>query len=82
MDVSARGIGRTTSASFIGKSPDTFGPTGPCIVSRDEIADPHRLRVTYWVDGALRHDYNTSDIEHPIPEIIEWVTRIHHAESG
>lgn len=75
MDVSARGIGRPTYASFIGKSPDTFAPTGPCITTKDEIPDPHRLDVKYWVDGQIRHDYNTGDMEHPIPEVIEWVTQ-------
>lgn len=75
IDVSARGLGRTTTASFLGKSFDTFTPIGPCIVTKDEIADVQNLHVQLWVDGNIRHDYNTSDMEHPVPEIIEFATR-------
>ena len=77
MDVSGRGgIGRSGSASFLGKSYDTFAPLGPCIVTADAIPDPHRLAVKYWVNGELRHDYNTSDMEHPIPELIEFASSV------
>lgn len=75
IDVSGRGLGRTTTAGFLGKSFDTFTPIGPCIVTKDEIPDPHKLHVQLWVDGAIRHDYNTDDMEHPIPELIEFATR-------
>ncbi|MCX6024467.1 MAG: fumarylacetoacetate hydrolase family protein [Chloroflexi bacterium] len=75
IDVSGRGLGRTTTASFLGKSFDTFTPIGPCIVTRDEIPDPQKLHVQLWVNGQIRHDYNTDDMEHQIPEIIEWASR-------
>ena len=57
-----------------GKSFDTFAPIGPCIVTADEIGDPHTLQVRFWVDGQPRHDYNMSDIAHPVPEFLEWAT--------
>lgn len=77
MDVSARkGIGRPDGASFIGKSYDTFAPLGPAIVTADEIPDPHVLQVRYWVNGEPRHDYNTSDIEHGVPEFLEFVSSV------
>jgi 2-keto-4-pentenoate hydratase/2-oxohepta-3-ene-1,7-dioic acid hydratase in catechol pathway len=77
MDVSARkGIGRPDGASFLGKSYDTFAPLGPAIVTADEVADPHVLQVRYWVNGELRHDYNTSDIEHGVPEFLEFVSSV------
>jgi 2-keto-4-pentenoate hydratase/2-oxohepta-3-ene-1,7-dioic acid hydratase in catechol pathway len=77
MDVSARkGIGRPDGASFLGKSYDTFAPLGPAIVTADEIPDPHVLRVRYWVNGEPRHDYNTSDIEHGVPEFLEFVSSV------
>ncbi len=59
-----------------GKSFDTFMPTGPYIVTADEIPDPHGLHVQYWVNGQIRHDYNTSDMEHRIPELIECMSSI------
>ena len=77
MDVSARkGIGRPDGASFLGKSYNTFAPLGPAIVTADEIPDPHVLQVRYWVSGELRHDYNTSDIEHGVPEFLEFVSSV------
>jgi len=65
-----------------GKSFDTFAPIGPCIVTRDEIADPHALQVRFWVDGQPRHDYNMSDIAHPLPEFLEWATSMMTLKPG
>ncbi|MDA1097213.1 MAG: fumarylacetoacetate hydrolase family protein [Chloroflexi bacterium] len=77
VDVSGRGaIGRQESGSFLGKSYDTFGPIGPCITTADEVGDPHKLSVKLWVDGQIRHDYNTDDMEHQVPEIIEFASSI------
>ena len=76
IDVSARGHGRTSWGEFswLGKSFDTFCPIGPCIVTADEIADPNDLHVRMWNDGQLRHDYNTDDMEHRVPELVAWAT--------
>ena len=84
IDVSARQKGRFTwrRGSWMGKSFDTFGPVGPCIVTADEIEDPNDLHVQFWNDGQLRHDYNTNDMEHPVPELVEWATRIMTLNSG
>jgi 2-keto-4-pentenoate hydratase/2-oxohepta-3-ene-1,7-dioic acid hydratase in catechol pathway len=43
------------SRQQFGKSFDTFAPIGPCIVTTDEIPDPHRVHVRMWVDGQPRH---------------------------
>jgi 2-keto-4-pentenoate hydratase/2-oxohepta-3-ene-1,7-dioic acid hydratase in catechol pathway len=75
-DVSARGLGRKGSASFLGKSFDTFAGFGPWIVTKDEIEDPHKLHVTVEVDGELRQDYQTSDMERPIPELLAYVSSV------
>ncbi|HUX67462.1 MAG TPA: fumarylacetoacetate hydrolase family protein [Terriglobales bacterium] len=80
IDVSARGLG--TGVGFIDKSQDTFCPMGPWIVTADEIPDPHRLDIKLWENGQPRQDYNTSDIEHPIPEIIAWASQIATLEPG
>lgn len=84
VDVSARlpagqrGGGRNDSTMPIStwKSFDTFCPMGPCIVTKDEIPDPHHLQVRLWVDGELRVNYNTDDLAHSIPESIEWANAI------
>jgi 2-keto-4-pentenoate hydratase/2-oxohepta-3-ene-1,7-dioic acid hydratase in catechol pathway len=84
IDVTARGEGRYTwkRMSWLGKSFDTFAPLGPCIVTADEIADPNDLHVRLWNDGDLRHNYNTSDMEHPVPEIVAFVTKLMTLYSG
>jgi 2-keto-4-pentenoate hydratase/2-oxohepta-3-ene-1,7-dioic acid hydratase in catechol pathway len=46
----------------MGKSFDTHGPVGPWLVTADEIADPHALRLQTWVNGELRQDAKTDDL--------------------
>ena len=84
IDVSARGEGRRTwkTGSWLGKSFDTFAPIGPCIVTADEIADPNDLHVRFWNDGQLRHNYNTDDMEHRVPELIAFASTIMTLNSG
>jgi 2-keto-4-pentenoate hydratase/2-oxohepta-3-ene-1,7-dioic acid hydratase in catechol pathway len=84
IDVSARGEGRRTwkAGSWLGKSFDTFAPIGPCIATRDEIANPNDVHVQFWVDGQLRHNYNTDDMEHPVPELVAFATSIMTLNSG
>lgn len=84
VDVSARGQGRSTwrQGSWMGKSFDTFAPIGPCITTADEIEDPNTLWVKFWNNGDLRHDYVTDDMEHRVPELIEFATTIMTLSSG
>lgn len=84
IDVTARESGRRTwrNNSWMGKSFDTFAPIGPCIVTADEIENPNDLWVQFWNDGELRHNYLTDDMEHPVPEIVEFITRIMTMNSG
>jgi 2-keto-4-pentenoate hydratase/2-oxohepta-3-ene-1,7-dioic acid hydratase in catechol pathway len=84
IDVSARGEGRTSWGDFswLGKSFDTFCPIGPCIVTADEIEDPNDVHVRLWNDDQLRHDYNTDDMEHRVPELVSWATQRVTLRSG
>ena len=87
IDVSARERGRSTwpaspKTSWLGKSFDTFAPIGPCIATADEIEDPNDLIVRFWNDGQLRHNYNTDDMEHRVPELIEFATTVMTMNSG
>ena len=83
IDVSCRGIGRPGADNFfIGKSWHTFGPMGPALVTADEVANPQGLPIRLSVQGDLRQDYNTSDMAHKIPEMLEWVTSVTTLEPG
>ena len=84
IDVSARGDGRRTwkTGSWLGKSFDTFCPLGPCITTADEIPEPNDLRIKFWNNGQLRHDYNTDDMEHRVPELIAFATTVMTLDFG
>jgi 2-keto-4-pentenoate hydratase/2-oxohepta-3-ene-1,7-dioic acid hydratase in catechol pathway len=84
IDVSARAEGRRTwkAGSWLGKSFDTFAPIGPCIATADEIANPNDVHIQFWVDGQLRHNYNTDDMEHLVPELVEWASTVMTLNSG
>jgi 2-keto-4-pentenoate hydratase/2-oxohepta-3-ene-1,7-dioic acid hydratase in catechol pathway len=84
MDITGRGEGRSTwgRGTWLGKSFDTFAPIGPYIATADEIEDPNNLWVQFWNDGQLRHNYNTDDMEHRVPELIEFASRNLTLRSG
>ena len=84
IDVSARGEGRRTwkAGSWLGKSFDTFAPIGPCIATADEIPEPNDLVVRFWNNGQLRHNYNTDDMEHRVPELVEFASTIMTLNTG
>ncbi len=84
IDVSARGEGRRTwkAGSWLGKSFDTFAPIGPCITTADEIPEPNDVVVRFWNDGQLRHNYNTDDMEHRVPELVEFASTIMTLNTG
>src|SRR5918999_597386 len=82
IDGSARGLPPAGNTFYQMKSRDTFAPMGPYLVTADEIADPLNLQVKLWVNGVLKQNYNTSDMAHKIPRVIEWISSIHPLEPG
>ena len=70
-DVSAREVQRNHGQWFKGKSLDTFGPLGPCIVPKRYLKDPQNLQLMTRVNGEIRQNENTSDMLYTIPRIIE-----------
>lgn len=83
LDMSARGLqGAVGNSFFLGKCWDTFAPMGPALVTADEIADPQNLRVRLWNNNEPRHDFPTSDMAHPIRELIAEFSKITTLEPG
>jgi 2-keto-4-pentenoate hydratase/2-oxohepta-3-ene-1,7-dioic acid hydratase in catechol pathway len=67
---------------FRAKSWDTALPMGPCLTLKDEIKNPHGLRLTVKINGQITQDASTDDMTHKIPEIIEFVSEILTLEPG
>lgn len=65
-----------------GKSCDTFAPMGQTIVTTDEIPDPHDLRITLTLNGAVMQDSNTSELIFRVPELLEFITASITLEPG
>ena len=71
-DVSERHFQKKLTGQWTkGKSCDTFGPTGPWLVTRDEIADPQNLDMTLDVNGKRMQNGNTRTMIFTVAEIIE-----------
>lgn len=57
-----------------GKSPDSFAPVGPWLVTKDEVADPHALRLWLAVNGETMQDGSTSKLIFGVPKIVSFVS--------
>ena len=57
-----------------GKSFDTFGPLGPCLVTSDEIPNPNALRIRTLLNGQTMQDSNTRDMIFDVPALIEFLS--------
>ncbi|WMS44802.1 fumarylacetoacetate hydrolase family protein [Acuticoccus sp. MNP-M23] len=65
-----------------GKSHDTFGPLGPWLVTKDEVADVHNLSMWCDVNGEKRQRGSTSTLIFNVPQIIAYVSRFMTLEPG
>lgn len=70
-DISARDLQWKHQQWFKGKSLDGSCPMGPWIVTADEIADPHALRLRLRVNGVVKQDANTRAFIFNLPATIE-----------
>jgi len=81
-DVSVRDYQRRTSQFLQGKTFDTTGPTGPCIVTADEVPDPETLRVQLRLNGETMQDSTTADFIFDIRTIINYLSEIMTLDPG
>ncbi|WP_170603986.1 fumarylacetoacetate hydrolase family protein [Ruegeria arenilitoris] len=65
-----------------GKSCDTFGPTGPWLVTRDEVPDPQKLGMTLDVNGKRMQTGNTATMIFTVAEIIEHLSHLFTLHPG
>ena len=57
-----------------GKGLDSSFPLGPCLVTRDEITNPHNLDLSLTVNGETRQHSNTREMIFKIDTLIEYVS--------
>ncbi|GAB4148875.1 MAG: hypothetical protein Tsb009_22950 [Planctomycetaceae bacterium] len=83
-DVSARDwqIGRPGGQWLLGKTPDTFAPTGPWLVTSDEIADPGQLAISLRLNGETMQDSSTRELIFGIEELIAHLSQLMTLEPG
>lgn len=60
----------------LGKSRDTYGPTGPLVVSPDLVPDRDDLAITCDIDGERRQDDTTANLIFPVTELIAYLSSV------
>ena len=65
-----------------GKGCDTFGPTGPWLVTADEVPDPHALGMWLEVDGHRYQNGNTRTMIFRVPQLIAYLSRFMTLQPG
>jgi 2,4-diketo-3-deoxy-L-fuconate hydrolase len=65
-----------------GKGCDTFGPLGPWLVTRDEVADPHDLAMWLEVDGKRYQDGSTQTMVFQVPHLVAYLSRFMSLQPG
>lgn len=74
-DVSARDLQFGDKQWVRGKSLDTFCPLGPWIVTRDEIPDPHNLKIRCHLNGQTLQDSHTGEMFFKVPFLVSFLSR-------
>jgi 2-keto-4-pentenoate hydratase/2-oxohepta-3-ene-1,7-dioic acid hydratase in catechol pathway len=75
-DVSERDFQLRHGGQWVkGKSADHFAPLGPILATKDEIPDPHNLRLWLKLNGKILQDSNTSDLIFDIPTIVSHLSQ-------
>jgi 2-keto-4-pentenoate hydratase/2-oxohepta-3-ene-1,7-dioic acid hydratase in catechol pathway len=65
-----------------GKSCDTFGPIGPWLVTRDEVADPQKLQLQLAVNGATMQSSSTAQMVFGVAFIVSYLSRFMSLHPG
>lgn len=65
-----------------GKSCDTFAPLGPWLVTRDEVRDPHALRMWLEVNGRRYQDGSSATMVYQVPHLVSYLSRFMTLEPG
>ncbi len=82
-DVSSRDLQFSEGGQWTrSKSLDTFAPTGPYLVTKDEIADPQDLSIRCVLNGEVMQDGSTSKMVFTVAELVSFLSRGMTLEPG
>ena len=81
-DVSARDLQQRTSQWVMGKSPDTFAPIGPVVVTSDDVPDPHSLDIKLRLNGETMQSSNTKHLLFRVEDLIADIARVITLDPG
>ncbi len=82
-DLSERDFQLHRSGQWVkGKSCDTFGPIGPWLVTRDEVADPQDLAMYLAVNGHRYQDGSTNTMHFGVAHVVSHLSQFMSLQPG
>ncbi|WP_374377450.1 fumarylacetoacetate hydrolase family protein [Dongia sp.] len=82
-DVSERAFQTERGGQWVkGKSADTFGPTGPWLVTRDEVKDPQNLAMWLDVDTKRYQNGSTKTMIFGVAHLVHYISQFMSLQSG
>jgi ureidoglycolate lyase len=82
-DMSERAFQIERSGQWVkGKSADTFGPTGPWLVTRDEVGDPQNLDMWLEVDGHRYQSGSTKTMVFGVAHLVSYISQFMSLQPG
>ena len=82
-DISERAFQIERAGQWVkGKSADTFGPIGPWMVTRDEVADPQNLGLWLSVDGQKYQDGTTQTMVFGVAHLVHYISQFMSLQPG
>ena len=82
-DISKRAFQIERAGQWVkGKSADTFGPIGPWMVTRDEVADPQDLGLWLSVDGQKYQDGTTRTMVFGVAHLVHYISQFMSLQPG
>jgi 2-keto-4-pentenoate hydratase/2-oxohepta-3-ene-1,7-dioic acid hydratase in catechol pathway len=83
-DVSARDwqLKKDQRQWMVGKTFDTFAPTGPVVVTADEVPDPHSLGIRLRLNGQTMQNSNTKEMIFSVGAVLAYLSQVFTLEPG
>lgn len=75
-DRQERDDGRYGSDWFMGKSHDSFGPSGPFVVPAEFVGDPQDLAIEYRLNGEVMQDASTALMVHTVRDLVSFASHM------